>query len=85
MASEVFATLTRRRKAAKASEKAARDPDEQGPGYYVLRGYGLGASLLDVVRPRCPGRQHDAYEAEKVLGVRPTSVQRLLFERPRNA
>ena len=85
MASEVFATLTRRRKAAKASEKAARDPNEQGPGYYVLRRYGLGASLLDVVRRAIQGDSMTHTKAAKVLGVRPTSVQRLLFERPRNA
>ena len=84
VASEVFATLTRRWKAANASEKAARDPDEQGPGYYVLRRYGLGASLLDVVRRAVQGDTMTHTKAAKVLGVRPTSVQRLLFERPRN-
>ncbi len=85
VASEIFATLTRRRKAARASEKAARDPDEQGPGYYVLRRSRLGTGLLDVVRRAVQDDILTHTKAAKILGVRSTSVQRLLFERTRNA
>ena len=62
----------------KASTKAANQLKEGGPGYYTLKQYRLGDSLIDVVRRTLRENRLTHTKAAKVLGVNPSSVEPLL-------
>jgi Zn-dependent peptidase ImmA (M78 family) len=62
----------------KASAKAARQMQEGGPSYYVLKQSRLGDALVDVVRRTLRESRVTHTKAAKVLGVNPSSVEPLL-------
>ncbi|MEX2649943.1 MAG: XRE family transcriptional regulator [Alphaproteobacteria bacterium] len=55
-----------------------RPGDKGGPDYYVVRRHRAGPGLLDVVRRMVTGGSLTTTKAGRVLGVKPTSVSRLL-------
>jgi Zn-dependent peptidase ImmA (M78 family) len=79
VASALFAAFTERWRKTKEREKAERDPDADGPGYYQLRRSMVGARLLDLSRRALQGGTISRTTAAKVLGVRPTGVDSMLF------
>ncbi len=85
-ASALFAGFTERWRKTKEREKAERDPEAGGPGYYQLRRSMVGARLLDLARRSLQGGSITRTTAAKVLGVRPTGVDSMLApERANNA
>jgi hypothetical protein len=64
----------------KQREKDNRQPDDAGPGYYMIRRYRLGAGLLDVVRRALQEDILTHTRAAKILGVGPASISTLLKE-----
>jgi Zn-dependent peptidase ImmA (M78 family) len=86
VASELFAALAARWRSQKAQAKENRDPDRDGPSFYVVRRSRLGTALMDVVRRAVQGDVLTHTKAAKILGVNPSSVAPLLVrERPRAA
>lgn len=86
-ASALFAAFTERWRKTKERERAERDPDTDGPGYYHLRRSMVGPRLLDLTRRALRGGTITRTTAAKVLGVRPTGVDSMLNvpERARRA
>jgi Zn-dependent peptidase ImmA (M78 family)/transcriptional regulator with XRE-family HTH domain len=80
-----FAALATRWRARRAQDRAARDPAEGGPSYYVSRRFSLGNALLDVVRRALQEDVVTHTKAAKILGVSAASVDGLLWDRPRAA
>lgn len=65
------------------SERAARktetdDDSEGGPNYYVVKRHRMGPTLIDFTRRMVKSGVLSTTKASKVLGVRPTSVGRLV-------
>jgi Zn-dependent peptidase ImmA (M78 family) len=85
MAATLFDTFSERWRVQKARERELRDPEDQGPGYYVVRRARLGAGLMDTVRRALQGEVLTHTKAARILGVSPTAVDKLLRERPRLA
>ncbi|MEO9188407.1 MAG: ImmA/IrrE family metallo-endopeptidase [Acetobacteraceae bacterium] len=85
VAAILFKTFADRWRAERQRTRQTREPDDTGPGFYIVRRSRLGTALLDVVRRAL---QEDALthtKAAKILGVNPSSVDQLLHERPRAA
>jgi Zn-dependent peptidase ImmA (M78 family) len=79
VASSLFAMYLERWRREKQREKDNRQPDDTGPGFYMIRRYRLGAGLLVVRR----ALQEDILthtRAAKILGVGPASISTLLKE-----
>jgi Zn-dependent peptidase ImmA (M78 family) len=85
VASSLFAMYLERWRREKQREKDNRQPDDTGPGYYMLRRYRLGAGLLDVVRRALQEDILTHTRAAKILGVGPASISLLLQEERRAA
>ena len=85
VASSLFAMYLERWRREKQREKENRQPDDTGPGYYMLRRYRLGAGLLDVVRRALQEDILTHTRAAKILGVGPASISLLLQEERRAA
>jgi Zn-dependent peptidase ImmA (M78 family)/transcriptional regulator with XRE-family HTH domain len=85
VAAALFRTFSERWRAQKERERQLREPDEGGPSYYVVRRARLGAGLLDTVRRALLEEVLTHTKAARILGVSPTSVDKLLRERPRAA
>ena len=85
LASELFSAFAARWKSERQRARSARDEDEGGPSYYVVRRSKLGPALLDTVRRGLQADLLTHTKAAKILGVSPSSVEPLLRERPRAA
>ena len=85
MASELFSAFAARWKSERQRARSARDEDEGGPSYYVVRRSKLGPALLDTVRRGLQADLLTHTKAARILGVSPSSVEPLLRERPRAA
>lgn len=85
VATRLFETFADRWRAQKQREKELREPSEGGPDYYRVRRARLGTGLLDTVRRALQGEVLTHTKAARILGVAPTSVDKLLRERPRAA
>jgi len=63
---------------AKQRQKDEAKDNEGGPSYYVVRRFKLGNALVDVVRRTLRDNLITHTKAAKVLGVKPSSVERLV-------
>ena len=85
VATEMFRAFADRWRVERQRTREAREPDETGPGYYLVRRSRLGAGLIDAVRRALRGEVLTHTKAARILGVAPTAVDQLLRERPRAA
>jgi Zn-dependent peptidase ImmA (M78 family) len=85
VATEIFRIFADRWRAERQRVRETREPDETGPGYYLIRRSRLGAGLIDAVRRALRGEILTHTKAARILGVAPTAVDQLLRERPRAA
>lgn len=85
VATAMFRAFADRWRAERQRAREAREPDETGPGYYLVRRSRLGAGLMDAVRRALRGEILTHTKAARILGVAPTAVDQLLRERPRAA
>lgn len=85
VAAELFQAFADRWRAERQRARGIREPEEGGPGYYIVRRSRLGAGLLDVVRRALQGDALTHTKAARILGVAPAAVDKLLRERPRAA
>lgn len=85
VAAAMFRVFSDRWRAERQRAQQAREPGELGPDYYVVRRSRLGAALLDVVRRALQADTLTHTKAAKILGVKPTAVDKLLRERQRAA
>lgn len=85
VAAEMFRAFADRWKVERQRTRESRDPDEAGPGYYLVRRSRLGAGLIDAVRRALRGEVLTHTKAARILGVAPTAVDQLLRDRPRAA
>jgi Zn-dependent peptidase ImmA (M78 family) len=83
VASSLFAMYLERWRQDKQRKKDNRQPDDTGPGYYMIRRYRLGAGLLDVVRRALQEDILTHTQAAKILGIGPASISTLLQEERR--
>ncbi|HWX85000.1 MAG TPA: ImmA/IrrE family metallo-endopeptidase [Xanthobacteraceae bacterium] len=63
------------------SQKKDQDVSEGGPNYYTVRAHRIGPGLIGVVRRMVAARALSTTKAAKVLGVKPTAVDRLIGAR----
>jgi len=77
---DVFGLFAERWRREKQRSRASRSPDETGPSYYILHRNRLGAALLGVVRRALQGETITHTKAARILGVSPSSVEKLLRE-----
>lgn len=85
VATELFRAFADRWRAQKQRERESREPDDTGPGYYIVRRSRLGSGLLDTVRRALQDDVLTHTKAARILGVAPTAVDQLLQERQRAA
>ena len=85
VAAELFRAFADRWRAERQRQREAREPDETGPGYYIVRRSRLGSGLLDAVRRALQNDVLTHTKAARILGVAPTAVDQLLRERQRAA
>jgi Zn-dependent peptidase ImmA (M78 family)/transcriptional regulator with XRE-family HTH domain len=78
--SSLFAMYAERWRQQKQRDRETRQPDEQGPTFYVVRRHRLGAGLLGLVRRALQEEVLTHTRAAKILGVGPASVSPLLNE-----
>lgn len=64
--------------AERTAQKADADDGEGGPNYYVVRRHRMGPALIELTRRMVKNGTLSTTKAAKVLGVRPTSVNRLV-------
>ena len=83
--SSLFTMYRERWRREKQRDKDNRQPDDTGPGTYVVRRYQLGAGLLGVVRRALRDEVLTHTKAAKILGVGPASISTLLHEERRAA
>lgn len=81
VAGELFRTFSIRWREERQRQKDERDPDDQGPSYYIVRRSRLGAALLDTVDRALRGDTLTHTKAARILGVAPTAVIPLLRDR----
>lgn len=79
-ASSLFALFADRWRRERLHERENRQPDESGPGYYMIRRHRLGAGLLGIVRRALQEETLTHTRAAKILGIGPASVSALLQE-----
>jgi hypothetical protein len=80
VAAQLFAIYVDRWRQQKQRERENRQPDDNGPGYYTMGRFRLGARLLGVVRRALQDDTLTHTRAAKILGVGPASVSHLLQE-----
>jgi Zn-dependent peptidase ImmA (M78 family)/transcriptional regulator with XRE-family HTH domain len=85
VAGELFRAFAARWRAQKTRDREAREPEEGGPNFYVVRRSRLGAGLLDTVRRALRDNVLTHTKAARILGVAPTAVDQFLRERQRAA
>lgn len=85
VAAQMFRVFADRWREERKRAREAREPDETGPGYYIVRRSRLGSGLLDTVRRALREGVLTHTKAARILGVAPTSVDQLLTERARAA
>ena len=85
VATTMFTIFAERWRAERRRVQQTRDPDDTGPGYFIVRRSRLGAALLDVVRRALQADTLTHTKAARILGVSPTAVDKLLAERQRAA
>jgi Zn-dependent peptidase ImmA (M78 family)/transcriptional regulator with XRE-family HTH domain len=83
VAAELFSAFAARWRAQKVRDREAREPEEGGPNFYVVRRSRLGAGLLDTVRRALRDDVLTHTKAARILGIAPTAVDQLLRERQR--
>ena len=76
--SSLFAMYAERWRQQRQRERENRQPDEQGPTFYIVRRHRLGARLLGLVRRALQEEVLTHTRAAKILGVGPASVSPLL-------
>jgi Zn-dependent peptidase ImmA (M78 family)/transcriptional regulator with XRE-family HTH domain len=76
--SSLFAMYAERWRQQKQRDRENRQPDEQGPTFYIVRRHRLGARLLGLVRRALQEEVLTHTRAAKILGVGPASVSPLL-------
>jgi len=85
VATAMFRIFADRWRVERNRAREIRDPEETGPGYYVVRRSRLGSGLLDTVRRALRSDLLTHTKAARILGVAPTAVDQLLSERQRAA
>lgn len=85
LATEMFRIFAARWRTERQRNRASREPDETGPGYFLVRRSRLGAGLVDAVRRALRGELLTHTKAARILGVAPAAVDQLLRERRRAA
>jgi transcriptional regulator with XRE-family HTH domain len=85
LATEMFRAFADRWQLERQRARDARESDEIGPGYYIVRRSRLGFGLLDTVRRALQSDVLTHTKAARILGVAPTAVHPLLRERQRPA
>ncbi|WP_395707919.1 ImmA/IrrE family metallo-endopeptidase [Reyranella sp.] len=85
VATAMFRVFADRWRGERNRMRQTRDPEEAGPGYYVVRRSRLGSGLLDTVRRALRSDVLTHTKAARILGVAPTAVDQLLGERRRAA
>lgn len=85
VAAQMFRAFADRWRAERQRARDAREPDEGGPGYYLVRRFRLGTGLLEVVRRAVQSDVLTHTKAARILGVAPNAVDQLLRERQRAA
>lgn len=85
LATEMFRAFSDRWQLERQRARDARESDEIGPGYYIVRRSRLGFGLLDTVRRALQSDVLTHTKAARILGVAPTAVDPLLRERQRPA
>lgn len=64
--------------AERAAERVERPRDNRGPDYYIVRRHRIGPGLVSLVKRMVAGGALSTTKAGKVLGVKPTAVDRLI-------
>jgi Zn-dependent peptidase ImmA (M78 family) len=77
-AASLFAMFAERWRVEKRRVREKRQPDDKGPGYYIIRRHRLGSRLLEVVQRALQAETVTHTKAAKILGVGPASVTPLL-------
>ena len=85
VASQLFRISADRWRLERQQVSDAREPDDTGPGFYIVRRSRLGAGLLSLVRRALQEDVLTHTKAARILGVAPTRVDQLLQERQRAA
>ena len=85
IANALFEAFTDRWRKEKQRARESKDSNQSGPSYYVVRRHRLGAGLLSVVRRAVQGDVLSHTRAGKILGVSPSAVDQLLYDRVRVA
>ncbi|HST74423.1 MAG TPA: ImmA/IrrE family metallo-endopeptidase [Acetobacteraceae bacterium] len=85
IAAALFKIFADRWRAERRRTRETREPDDTGPGFYIVRRSRLGTALLDVVRRALQEDTLTHTKAAKILGVSPSNVDLLLHARPRAA
>lgn len=62
----------------RAAQKAEQPKSEGGPNYYIVRRHRIGPGLISLVSRMLAGGELSTTKAGKVLGVKPTAVNRLI-------
>jgi Zn-dependent peptidase ImmA (M78 family) len=60
------------------NQKKDQDASDGGPNYYTVRAHRIGQGLIGVVRRMVAARALSTTKAAKVLGIKPTAVDRLI-------
>lgn len=76
---EMFQSFAAQWQGQKAAEKEKNNQSDGGPDYYLVRRHKLGKRILTVVRSALADGAISPSRASKILGVKPTSVYKLVF------
>lgn len=78
--SQIYRSLSDEFDADRLRQKASENAGEGGPNYYVVRRHRIGQGLVSAVRRMVDSGALSTPKAATVLGVKPTSVNRLVNE-----
>jgi Zn-dependent peptidase ImmA (M78 family)/transcriptional regulator with XRE-family HTH domain len=81
IAFDLYRKLTGRFDEERNAQKADNDDEEGGPNYYVVRRHRIGRALIGLVDRMLAAGVLSSTKAGKVLGVKPTAVDRLISGR----
>ena len=73
----IYSSLTESFDADRINQKTSQG-DEGGPNYYTVRRHRVGPGLISFVRRMISGGALSVTKSAKVLGVKPTAVERLI-------
>jgi Zn-dependent peptidase ImmA (M78 family) len=74
----VYKSLSESFDADRTSQKRDQDVPDGGPNYYTVRRHRVGPGLVSLIRRMVAARALSTTKAAKVLGVKPTGVERLI-------